>query len=184
MEMHHEQKKGKQMTSTNSQSSSVGGSFSLVDHDGNSVTEAMYRGSWMIVFFGFTHCRMVCPRALARLSSALDNLGGDARSFTPLYVTVDPERDTPDVMRRFLAQGYSRFTGLTGEQDAIDEVKKSFHVFARRADDPLDPDGYAVPHSAITYVFDPDGNFAAHFNDALDTDEVTERLRALIASDS
>ena len=88
--------------------------FDLIDHDGNHVTNERYVGKYVLVFFGFTHCKMVCPRALAKLSHVLDGLGEHAERITALYVTVDPERDTADVMKAFLTQHYSRFTGLTG----------------------------------------------------------------------
>ncbi|WP_033294688.1 SCO family protein [Amycolatopsis jejuensis] len=151
--------------------------YSLVDHHGRPATEQTYRGRYQLVFFGFTHCRAVCPRALKRLSSTVDSLGGLADTVTPLYITVDPERDTPEVMKEFL-RDYPAFTGLTGPPEAIDEAKKAFRVFARRKDDPEDPDGYAVPHTAITYLVSPEGKYVAHFPDSLSDEELRTRLRA------
>ncbi|WP_239154990.1 SCO family protein [Amycolatopsis sp. FDAARGOS 1241] len=159
----------------------IDATFSLVDHHGTPVTEQSYRGQWVTVFFGFTHCRVVCPRALGRLSAVLDGLGPLAEKIRPLYITVDPERDTPEVMRAFLEAGHPRFTGLTGTPERIEAAKRSFHVFARRKDDPEDPDGYAVPHTAITYVLSPDGEYATHLTDGLDTETFTERLRAAVS---
>jgi protein SCO1 len=150
--------------------------FTLVDHHGSPVSEQTYRGSWVVVFFGFTHCKAVCPRALRRLSDVLDSLGEAAGQVRALYITVDPERDTPQVMKEFLGE-YPRFTGLTGPSDAIEDAKKAFRVFARRKADPDDPDGYAVPHTAITYLIAPDGQYADHFADALPAADVTARLR-------
>jgi protein SCO1/2 len=95
-------------------SAPVEAAFDLVDHHGEAVTADTYRGRWLLVFFGFTHCRVVCPRALRRLSAALDALGPLAGRLRPLYVSVDPERDTPEVMRAFLAEHDARITGLTG----------------------------------------------------------------------
>ncbi len=158
----------------------VGGAFRLVDHHGNAVSNESFLGRHTLLFFGFTHCRMICPRALARLSTVLDNLGPLADRIHALYVTVDPERDTPQVMRAFLEHGYPRFIGLTGSREQIDAAKRAFRVFARRADDPEDEDGYAMPHTAITYVLDPAGQYATHFTDALDEEEVTQRLGALV----
>ena len=135
----------------------------------------------MLVFFGFTHCRAVCPRALRRLSDALDDLDDDqAAQVCPLYITVDPDRDTPQVMREFLA-AYPRFTGLTGSADAIEGAKKAFRVFARRKDDPGSPDGYVVPHTAITYLVTPAGEYADHFADVLTAADVATRLRAYLS---
>jgi cytochrome oxidase Cu insertion factor (SCO1/SenC/PrrC family) len=153
----------------------VGGSFELVDHHGRGVTDASYRGKHALLFFGFTHCRVVCPRALTKLSDVLDTLGDLSDRIQPLYITVDPERDTPEVMRAFL-QSYPRFTGLTGSRDQIDAAKRTFRVFAERAADPHDKDGYAVPHTAITYLMNPDGEFVAHFTDAMASEEIIKRL--------
>ncbi|MEU5629718.1 MULTISPECIES: SCO family protein [Streptomyces] len=151
-------------------------SFSLVDHHGTHVTEQTYRGRWPLVFFGFTHCKMVCPRAMSRLSAVLDELGEIADKLHPLYITVDPDRDTPAVLRDFL-RAYPRFTGLTGLAIDVEQAKREFRVFARRRDDPDDPDGYSVPHTAITYLLTPQGEYAAHFPDSLDPAEITARLR-------
>ncbi|QUQ66843.1 SCO family protein [Kutzneria sp. CA-103260] len=150
--------------------------YSLVDHHGHAVTSASYQGSWQLVFFGFTHCRAVCPRALGRLSTVLAELRDLSDRIRPLYITVDPDRDTPPVMRDFL-RAYPAFTGLTGSPDAIDAAKREFRVFARRRDDPEDPDGYAVPHTAITYLLSPDGRYVTHFPDSMPAEELTAELR-------
>jgi protein SCO1/2 len=158
-----------------------GGAFRLIDHHGFAVSDETYRGKYALIFFGFTHCKAICPRALARLSGVLDMLGPLAEKITPLYITVDPERDSPEVMRAFLETRYPRFTGLTGSRDQIDEAKRRFRVFARRTEDPNDAEGYAVPHTAITYVLDRSGQYATHFTDAFDEREMADRLRALLA---
>jgi protein SCO1/2 len=158
------------------------GSFSLTDHDGRAVTEADYRGRFMLIFFGFTHCRAVCPRALTRLSEALDQLDGLAERIAPLYISVDPARDTPSVMRAYLRERYPRFTGLTGSREQTDEAKRTFRVFAQRAPDPEDPSGYAMPHSALTYFLAPDGKYIAHFSDTVDQNALANRLRELVGA--
>lgn len=161
-----------------------GGEFSLIDHDGQAVTQESYRGHYRLVFFGFTHCRVVCPRNLARLSHILEALGPRAEEIRPLYVSVDPERDTPEVMKDFLARNYPRFTGLTGSRALVDHAKQSFRVFAERKADPDDPDGYAVPHTAITYLMDRNGGYLAHFPESLPEQEVLQRISALLDSAS
>ncbi|MDB6001895.1 MAG: hypothetical protein JWP52_3594 [Rhizobacter sp.] len=158
----------------------IGGSFHPTDHHGCDVTQATYLGTHALLFFGFTHCRVVCPRALAKLSGVLDNLGPLADKVQALYVTVDPERDTPDVMRAFLA-AYPRFTGLTGTRVQIDDAKAAFKVFAQRATDPLDAAGYAVPHTAISYLIDPAGDCTAHFPDVLSAQEILAKLKPHLA---
>ncbi|KAA0079548.1 SCO family protein [Mycolicibacterium sp. P9-64] len=161
----------------------VAARFTLVDHHGKTVTERSYRGRNMLVFFGFTHCKKVCPRALSRLSTVLDRLGPAADLFVPLYVTVDPDRDTPMVMRDFLTRDHPRFTGLTGTSTQIDAAKSSFRVFARRVDDPDQSGGYQMPHSAFTFVFDIEGAYSTHFSDAVDEDELVRQLRVVSSDD-
>ena len=155
----------------------IRGTFNLTDHHGRAVSSESFRGRFMLVFFGFTHCRVVCPRALSKISAALDAIGEMSVPICALYITVDPERDTPEVMRKFLL-AYPGIVGLTGSRTEIDEVKRNFRVFARRVDDPFNAPGYDVPHTAITYLLDRDGNFAAHFNDSIPLDETVERLKS------
>ena len=155
--------------------------LNFVDHFGRPVTLADYAGRHQLVFFGFTNCRMVCPRALGRLTDVLIQLGPMADAFTPLYVTVDPERDSPEVMRKFLKTTAPRFTGLTGSTEQVTAAKQAFGVFTRRAADPVDPEGYAMPHTALTYVLDPDGKYVASLGDGLDPDQMTVRLRELLS---
>jgi protein SCO1/2 len=149
--------------------------FHLTDHNGRDVDAESFRGSFMLVFFGFTHCRIVCPRALARLSAALDALGETSVRVAALYITVDPDRDNAQVMRNYL-RAYPSILGLTGSRAQIDDAKRNFRVFARRS--PLSPDdgGYDVPHTAITYLLDPEGRLVAHFNDAIELSDLIQRL--------
>jgi protein SCO1 len=157
----------------------IDGRFALIDHDGQSVTNDTYRGRHALVFFGFTHCRVVCPRALSRITRALELVGPAADEIAPLYISVDPERDTPAVMKTFLAK-YPRFTGLTGTREEVDATKQAFRVFAQRKADETEPDGYVVPHTALTYVLDPTGAYLTHFADTVDEETMARRLRELV----
>ena len=130
----------------------------------------------MLLFFGFTHCRVVCPATLARLSRVIDRLGPLAVRLRPLYITVDPERDTPVVMKAFLETNYPHFTGLTGPRENIEHIKSLYKVFAKRATDPDDATGYQMPHTAFIHLVGPDGDYVAHFTDATDEDELLERI--------
>jgi protein SCO1 len=159
----------------------VHASFALTDHHGRDVTDANYCGRFMLIYFGFTHCRVVCPRALARLSEALDALGEFADRIQPLYITVDPVRDTPAVMKAYLQDRYPRFTGLTGTREQTDGAKRTFRVFAERATDLEDPSGYAMPHSALTYLVGPSGKHVTHFSDTIDRDALVVRLKERVA---
>lgn len=170
------------MSSPERRSPGPTGVFDLVDHDGNAVSQRSFAGAFAMYFFGFTHCGMVCPRALSRLTAVLDRLGPLADGVRPVYVTVDPERDTPEVMKAFLETSYPRFTGLTGTRAQVDAAMSAFRVFARRAEDPDDPDGYQMPHSAFTYVMSPDGGYVTHFTDAVEAGEIEQRLIAILAA--
>ncbi|WP_064742817.1 SCO family protein [Pseudonocardia spinosispora] len=159
----------------------VGARFDLIDHDGRRVTNATYHGKFPLIFFGFTHCKVVCPRALTRLTAVLDGLGERAELLEPLYITVDPERDTPGRMKQFLAANFPRFTGLTGSEVELSAAREEFRVFARRQRDPEGIEEYVVPHSAITYLLDRSGVFLTHFTDVIETPELVRRLDAVLA---
>ena len=149
--------------------------YSLTDHNGTPVTERTYCGRWQLVQFGFTSCRVVCPRALTKLSRALDELehvAGPA-PLVPLYVTVDPDRDHPAVMKAFLEASYPRFTGLTGTVRQTEDAKEAFKVFTRRR---KTPDGYDVAHTAMTYLLDPGGRPAHYWSDQQSADTITRHL--------
>ncbi|WP_370935107.1 SCO family protein [Amycolatopsis sp. cg13] len=156
----------------------VGGSFRLIDDSGTAVTERSYFGKYLIVFFGFTHCETVCPPALARIDQSLEELGELANRVQALYVTVDPERDTPEAMHAFLSARHPRITGLTGPAEEIESMKKAYHVHARRVDE---PDGYRVPHSAFTFLMGPEGDYLAHFADTVDSKEIAAAVKASLA---
>ena len=153
----------------------IRGTFQLTDHNGRDVDAGSFRGGFVLVLFGFTHCRVVCPRALARLSVALDALGEIPVRLAALYITVDPDRDNPQVMRDYL-QAYPSILGLTGSRAQIDDAKRNFRVFARRSAPSPDDGGYDVPHTAITYLLDPEGLVVAHFNDGIEVSHLIERL--------
>ncbi len=162
-------------------STKIGGSFSLTDHNGRPVTDASFHGKYALLFFGFTHCKVVCPRALRRISAALDLLDALADEIQPLYITVDPERDTPAIMRAFLEASYPRFLGLTGDKEKIVAMKAAYKVFAERRDDPDNPDGYDVPHTAFTFLLDRQGKYCAHFVDAGDAMELADKIKVKLA---
>lgn len=159
--------------------------FDLIDHDGCAVTHESYAGQWLLVYFGFTHCRVVCPRSLTRLSMVLNALPADlAQKVQALYITVDPKRDTSEVMRDYLATRYPQIKGLTGSEAQIVEAKKAFKVFSRPKADPSNPAGYDVPHTAITYLIDPAGNYATHWADTRSAEEIVSDLQPRLKSPS
>ena len=142
-------------------SSGVGGPFALTDENNRTVTQAALKGHPTLVFFGYTHCPDVCPTTLAEISSVFKVLGPNAAA-KAMFITVDPERDTPVVMKDYLTSFDSRITGLTGSPDAIKKVEDEYKAYAKAVPD---KDGtYTMDHTAITYLMDKDGNFVGGFN--------------------
>lgn len=159
--------------------------FDLIDHEGRPVTHLSYRGRWLLVYFGFTHCRVVCPRSLTRLSNVLDALPTElATTLDVLYITVDPKRDSPAVMREYLAARFPRFIGLTGTEEQIEKAKDAFKVFSRPKPDPDDPSCYDVPHTAITYLIDPKGVYVTHWPEVRTAADVVTDLRFRMTTSS
>ena len=145
----------------------IGGAFSLVNQDGKTVTEAYFAGKPMLVFFGFTYCPDVCPLSLDLLGAALDKLAETAPEkaarLQPIFISVDPARDTPAQMKDYLSYFHPSLTGLTGSREQIDAVKKAFRVYAARAKD-TDANGhYNVDHSSLFYLMDGNNRYLAHF---------------------
>ncbi|KAL4810715.1 hypothetical protein BDV18DRAFT_874 [Aspergillus unguis] len=165
-------------------SSPVQPKFSLVDHEGRAIQESDLHGTYSLVFFGFTNCAVVCPRALNRLQDVLKGLGSAAGKVRVYYVSVDPQRDTPSVMKSFLDKSYPGFTGLTGSTEQVDSARKEFRVFAKAKQDANALGGYVVPHTAFTYLLNLNGFVVDHFNDVVDANAVTARVLDQITSES
>src|SRR6266508_1591293 len=140
----------------------VGGPFQLTDQNGRTVTDQELKGYPFLVFFGFTHCPDVCPTTLFEVSEVLRALGPDADRVGALFVTVDPERDTPDVMKDYLGSFHPRLRGLTGDAAAVAATLKTYRVYSKKVE--LDGGDYTMDHSAIVYLMDKQGRFVAPFS--------------------
>ncbi|MEP9379533.1 SCO family protein [Aquabacter sp. CN5-332] len=140
----------------------VGGPFKLVDQDGKPATEALLKGKPSLVFFGFTHCPDVCPTALFEMSEIFNALGPDASKLQAFFITVDPERDTPEAMKAYLSSFSPQLRGLTGTPEQVDAVKRAYRVYSRKV--PLDGGDYTMDHTAVIYLMDKSGTFLAPFN--------------------
>src|SRR5262245_15631137 len=136
------------------QQSIVGAPFVLVDQTGVTVTDETYRGKWVLIFFGFTHCADVCPTTLNKIANMMELLSGDAGKVQPLFITLDPERDTVAVMRDYVAAFDKRLVGLTGSVEAIAAVAKNYGVVSDRTGDAA---AYTIDHSTAIYLLDPEG---------------------------
>ncbi len=140
----------------------IGGPFRLVDQNGRTVTEDDFKGRPLLVFFGYTHCPDVCPTTLFDISEMLGKLGPDAERVGALFITVDPERDTPEQLKDYLSSFNPRLTGLTGDPAAIEAVAREYRVYAKKV--PTGNGEYAMDHTALTYLMNKDGRFVAPFN--------------------
>ncbi|RVU17700.1 SCO family protein [Methylobacterium oryzihabitans] len=142
--------------------SAVGGPFALVDQDGRSVTQRDFQGRPHLVFFGFTHCPDVCPTTLQQISDVLAALGPKGRDVKALFVTVDPERDTPAALKQYLASFDPRIVGLTGSPEAVAATIKAYRAYSRKV--PLKDGDYTMEHTALVYIMDKDDGFVGSLN--------------------
>ena len=157
----------------------VGGPFTLVDHTGKTVTEKDFRGRYMLVYFGFTHCPDVCPTGLQVMSAALEKVGAKADQVTPILITVDPERDTPEQLASYVPSFHPRLVGLTGSPEQVGAALKSYRVYAKKVDDPKSAAGFTFDHTSLLYLMDRNGDYIAHFTHAPPVDRIAERLAKL-----
>lgn len=142
--------------------SAIGGPFSLTDQDGKTVTDTDFKGKPLLVFFGYTHCPDVCPTTLFEVSEVLRALGGDAGKAGALFISIDPERDTPSVMKDYLSSFDPHLRGLTGSVDQITAAEKTYRVYAKKV--PGTNGEYTMDHTALVYLMDKQGRFVAPFN--------------------
>jgi protein SCO1 len=140
----------------------IGGSFTMIDQDGRLVTNADLAGRPYLVFFGYTHCPDFCPTALFEISAVFKELGPD-KKIAALFVTVDPERDTPGVLKSYLENFDSRIIGLTGDNQKIEAIAKGFRVYAKKVPGENSSD-YRVDHTGVVYLMDKHGKFVSAFN--------------------
>lgn len=156
----------------------VGGPFRLLDGDGNTVTDATYRGRWLLVYFGFTACPVTCPTALLEVAAALAKLGPAAAAVQPLFITVDPERDTMAVMRDYTRSFDPRIVGLTGTPADIAAAAQAYGVYYQPHRTGPGADDYTVDHSTYIYLMDPAGRFERGFGADASADELAAGIRA------
>jgi protein SCO1 len=157
------------------QIAAIGGPFKLTDQNGKEVTDADMKGHPFLVFFGFTHCPDICPTSLFEMSEVLRALGPDADRTHALFITVDPERDTPAVMKDYLSSFDSHLIGLTGDPAAVAAAGKAYRVYYKKV--PLDGGDYTMDHTAIIYLMDKDGRFVAPFSLKRSADAAAADLR-------
>ncbi|AIL13233.1 hypothetical protein IM40_06560 [Candidatus Paracaedimonas acanthamoebae] len=154
----------------------IGGSFSLIDHEGKLRTDADFKGKILLVYFGYSFCPDICPSALYNMSQALDALGATAKKIQPLFITIDPTRDTVEHLARYRDNYHPSFVMLTGSEEQIQKVMKAYKVHGAK----VKPDGttteYLMDHTSIIYIMDRQGRFIAHFNHLTPPNELKEAL--------
>lgn len=158
----------------------VGGPFTLTDHTGKRVTDKDFLGRYMLVFFGFTHCPDICPSGLQVMTAALDKLGAKVNDVTPVFITLDSQRDTPEKLAAYLKSFHPRLVGLTGSAEEVAAAAKSYRVFYQKITDDKSPESYSYDHSAIFYLMGKDGAFAAPINHTTNVDELARALETAL----
>jgi len=157
----------------------IGGKFSLIDDTGKPFTDADLQGKWHLVFFGYTHCPDVCPTALNDLSLALDRLGAKKGEVGIVFISIDPERDTPAVLKSYVESFGGPIVGLTGTPEEVKQAAQDYKVYY--AKHPTADGGYDMDHSALIYVMDPQGRFTATFTPDDTEETIVARLQKLIS---
>lgn len=157
----------------------IGGPFQLIDQKGQPFTEKSLEGTATALFFGYTFCPDVCPTTLLEATAWMKELGADADRLRVVFVTVDPERDTADKLREYLASFDPRFVGLTGPRAEIDRILKAYRVYARKVDSPSGD--YTMDHTAAVYLLDASGHFVAMINFQEQTDKAMVKIRRVLS---
>jgi cytochrome oxidase Cu insertion factor (SCO1/SenC/PrrC family) len=155
----------------------VGGPFTLTNQDGKRVTDQDFRGKYMLIFFGFTYCPDVCPSELQVMSAALDEMGVEGDKIQPVFITIDPVRDTPEAMKLYVSNFHPRMVGLTGSEADIAAVARAYRVYYAKAKGSENSPDYLMDHSTILYLMGPDGKFVKHFTYGTDVKVLVEGLR-------
>jgi protein SCO1/2 len=153
--------------------------FALTEPDGTTITEQSYRGKWLVIFFGYTSCPDICPTTMMELAQAFQRLGPQAAGVQAVFISVDPQRDKPDLLAEYLKSFDPRFVGLTGSSTQISAAAKSFNVFYERHD--ADDGNYTYDHSSYLYLVDPAGQLVAALASDRGSEQIAAALRSLMS---
>ena len=160
----------------------IGGPFNLVNQDGRTVTDRTYRGKFLLIYFGYSFCPDVCPTALTTLADAVRLLGQNGDKILPMFITVDPQRDTAEHLKMYVEYFHPRMEGLTGTPEQVAAVAREYRVyFAKVADkDAPDDDSYVMDHTSVIYLMGPDGRFVTHFTHGTDAQKMAGEIRRFL----
>ena len=156
----------------------VGGPFRLTDQTGKAVTDRDFRGRYMLIYFGYSFCPDVCPTTLGVMAQALEKLGGDRARIAPVFITIDPARDTPQVLADYMKAFGPDFVGLTGSEAEIKKVEKEYRVYAAKR--PLAGGNYGMDHSSVLYLMGPSGKMISFYDEAISPDDLAKDLKQKI----
>ncbi|RJG04965.1 SCO family protein [Noviherbaspirillum cavernae] len=154
--------------------------FTLTDHNGKQRTLADFKGKAVVVFFGYTHCPDVCPTTMAEMSAVMKDLGSQADKVQVLFITVDPERDTPELLSKYVPAFDSRFLGLSGDKASIDKVAKEFKLYYQKVPG-KEPGSYTMDHTSGSYVFDPQGRIRLFVRHGQGAEPIAHDLKLLLS---
>ncbi len=158
----------------------VGGPFTLTDQHGETRRAADFAGRYMLIYFGFTYCPDVCPTALVAMTQALDRVAetapARAERIVPIFVSVDPERDRPEVLASYAEHFHPRLVALTGSAEAVSKAADAYRVYYRKVEDPSASD-YLIDHTSIIYLMGPDGEYVTHFSHGTSVEDMVAGLR-------
>jgi cytochrome oxidase Cu insertion factor (SCO1/SenC/PrrC family) len=158
----------------------IGGPFALTDQDGRPRTDADFRGKLMLVYFGFTYCPDVCPTDLQQMGLAVDRLGPAGEMVQPVFITLDPERDTPEHLKPYMPMFHPRFAGLTGDPAAIEAAARAYRVYFEKAER-ADKTDYTINHSAFIYLIGRSGEYLGFFPPGTSAERLVEAIRPSLA---
>ncbi len=153
----------------------IGGPFALTDQNGETRSDKDFRGRWMLVYFGYTHCPDVCPLTLEEMADVMDRLGPEAARVAPIFISIDPARDTPKVMKAYVAAFGKNFVGLTGSEKEVAQAARQYRVYYKKR--AVKTGGYGMDHSGEIYLMNPDGRFATVYEEEQGPDKIADDLR-------
>ncbi len=162
---------------------SIGGAYTLVDQDGHTVTDKTFADGYKLVYFGFTFCPAICPTELSKMDAALEKMGTAARAIQPLFITIDPERDTQKVMKDYVGLYGERLTGLTGTPEQVKQAANAYKVYYAKAEDPAASD-YTMDHSSYIYFMNPDDTLLHIFRIEDSADDMARIMQAWLDQES
>ena len=169
-------------STTSSGNALLGGPFTLLNQRGEYVSDTDLKGKWMLVYFGYSFCPDVCPVDLLTMTSALEALGDDAKNIAPLFITIDPERDTVEQLNTYMSNFHPSIQALTGSAESIAQAANAYKVYYKKAEDP-DMTYYLMDHTAITYLMNEKGEYVTHFPHGTEAQKMVDTLKKHMAGE-